>query len=350
MNLALAMFDGKDRKNVTEIEDSYEICIDHLNKLNLLFSEFDFTDYFSKIPIKQLESLNRATEFIQSNNNYEQLFMRDVMILKNSFEISSTNEKYTAKEKSLVHFYVAVRTIIFKITKKNAPDIFEINKTVREMVENAIKCDDVQEIYNVNDTNNKINLFDQNYINKINKIKLPNTKFLLLKNLLESQLKKFKTINKMKSVNFANKLNKIIEKYNDRDNESILVSNVIEDFSNEIIDIYSNIKSEAEDFRKSNLSYEEKTFYEILKSLTIKYDFSYPDTKLKKLANELKVLIDDKSKLVDWNLKADSKAALKVDLILLLAKYDYPPIERDEVFNEILAQAENFKINHSSMI
>ena len=350
MNLALAMFDGKDRKNVTEIEDSYEICIDHLNKLNLLFSEFDFTDYFSEVPIKQLESLNRATEFIQSNNNYEQLFMRDVMILKNSFEISSTNEKYTAKEKSLVHFYVAVRTIIFKITKKNAPDIFEINKTVREMVENAIKCDDVQEIYNINDTNNKINLFDQNYINKINKIKLPNTKFLLLKNLLESQLKKFKTINKMKSVNFANKLNKIIEKYNDRDNESILVSNVIEDFSNEIIDIYSNIKSEAEDFRKSNLSYEEKTFYEILKSLTIKYDFSYPDTKLKKLANELKVLIDDKSKLVDWNLKADSKAALKVDLILLLAKYDYPPIERDEVFNEILAQAENFKINHSSMI
>ncbi len=346
MNLALAMFDGKDRKNVSDIEDSYRICVEQLNKLNLLFSEFDFTDYFSEIPIKQLETLNKATEFIQSNNNYEQVFMRDVMILKNAFEISSTNEKYSSKEKSLVHFYIAVRTIIFKITKKDAPDIFEINKTVREMVENAIKCDDVEEIYNLNDKNNKINLFDQNYINKISKIKLPNTKFLLLKNLLESQLKKFKNINKMKSVNFSKKLNKIIEKYNDRDNDNILVSNVIEDFSDEIIDICSNIKAEAEDFKKSNLSYEEKTFYEILKSLTIKYDFSYPDEKLKKLANEVKLLVDEKSKLVDWNLKADSKAALKVDLILLLAKYDYPPIERDEVFNEILAQAENFKVNN----
>tara|TARA_B100000902_G_C26594750_1_gene567568 strand:- start:87 stop:551 length:465 start_codon:yes stop_codon:yes gene_type:complete len=154
----------------------------------------------------------------------------------------------------------------------------------------------------------------------------------------------------MKSVNFANKLNKIIEKYNDRENENILVSNVIEDFSDEIIDIYSNIKSETEDFKKSNLSYEEKTFYEILKSLTVKYDFSYPDIKLKKLANEVKILIDKKSELVDWNLKTDSKAALKVDLILLLAKYEYPPVERDEVFNEILAQAENFKINNETRI
>jgi type I restriction enzyme, R subunit len=348
MNLALAMFDGKDRKNITDIEESYEICTHHLKKLNSLFSEFDFTDYFSEIPINQLESLNKATEFIQSNINFEPSFMKDVMILKNSFEISSTYEKYTSKEKSLIHFYIAVRTIIFKITKKNAPDIFEINKTVKQMVEGAIKCDDVQEIYNLNDSKNKINLFDANYINKINKIKLPNTKFLLLKNLLESQLKKFKKINKMKSANFAKKLNKVIDKYNDRDADDVLVSNVIEDFSNEIIDIYSNIKIETEDFKKANISYEEKTFYEILKSLTTKYDFFYSEIKLKKLASEVKILIDEKSNFVDWNLKADSKAALKVDLILLLAKHEYPPIKRDEVFNEILAQAENFKINNSS--
>ena len=350
MNLALAMFDGKERKNITDIEESYIICIEHLKKLNLLFSEFDFTDYFSEIPINQLESLNRATEFIQANKDYESLFMRNVMILKNSYEISSTYEKYIKKEKNLIHFYIAVRTIIFKLTKKNAPDIFEINKTVRQMVENAIKCDDVEEIYNLNDPKNKINLFETDYINKINKIKLPNTKFLLLKNLLETQLKKFRKINKMKSTNFANKLNKVVERYNDRDPEDVLVSNVIEDFSDEIIEIYSNINNETNDYKKTNISYEEKTFYDILKSLTVKYDFSYPDSKLKSLATEVKILIDVKSKLVDWNLKTDSKAALKVDLILLLAKFEYPPIERDEVFKEILSQAENFKVNSPTLI
>ena len=215
------------------------------------------------------------------------------------------------------------------------------------MVENAIKCDDVEEVYNLNDSKNKINLFETDYINKINKIKLPNTKFHLLKNSLENQLKTFEKINKMKSINFSNKLNKVIEKYNDRNSDDVLVSNVIEDFSNEIVDIYSDINNETNDYKKTGIGYEEKTFYEILKSLTLKYDFVYPELKLKSLAKEVKLLIDEKSKFVDWNLRTDTKAAIKVDLILLLAKFDYPPIERDEVFKEILVQAENFKINNA---
>ncbi|MBT4033569.1 MAG: DUF3387 domain-containing protein, partial [Candidatus Marinimicrobia bacterium] len=43
------------------------------------------------------------------------------------------------------------------------------------------------------------------------------------------------------------------------------------------------------------------------------------------------------------NYKEDIKAELKVDLIMLLADYDYPPIDRDEVYQEIFEQAENFK-------
>ena len=39
----------------------------------------------------------------------------------------------------------------------------------------------------------------------------------------------------------------------------------------------------------------------------------------------------------------DIKAELKVGLILVLAKYGYPPVDRDEVYQEIFEQAENFK-------
>ena len=36
---------------------------------------------------------------------------------------------------------------------------------------------------------------------------------------------------------------------------------------------------------------------------------------------------------------------LKVGLILLLDEFNYPPVERDEVYGEIFDQAENFKKN-----
>lgn len=45
----------------------------------------------------------------------------------------------------------------------------------------------------------------------------------------------------------------------------------------------------------------------------------------------------------DWNRGDDIKAALKVGLILLLDEHGYPPVERDEVYQDIFEQAENYK-------
>ena len=77
--------------------------------------------------------------------------------------------------------------------------------------------------------------------------------------------------------------------------------------------------------------------------LTVKYDFSYADEKLIELAKKVKLVVDDKTKYTDWSKRDDIKAELKVDLIILLAENDYPPIDRDEVYKEIFEQAENFK-------
>jgi type I restriction enzyme R subunit len=91
------------------------------------------------------------------------------------------------------------------------------------------------------------------------------------------------------------------------------------------------------------INFEEKAFYDILKAIAHKYDFVYPEDKLIHLAKEVKVVVDDKTKYTDWNQRADIKAELKADLIILLAENDYPPITRDEVYKEIFEQAENFK-------
>ena len=47
----------------------------------------------------------------------------------------------------------------------------------------------------------------------------------------------------------------------------------------------------------------------------------------------------------DWNKRDDIKSALKVGLILLLDEFNYPPVQRDEVYDKIFDQAENFKRN-----
>nr|WP_320016201.1 type I restriction enzyme endonuclease domain-containing protein [uncultured Desulfobacter sp.] len=100
-----------------------------------------------------------------------------------------------------------------------------------------------------------------------------------------------------------------------------------------------------ESFADIGIDFEEKAFYDILKALTIKYDFGYPEDQLITLAQKVKVIVDDKAKYTDWSQRDDIKAELKVDLIILLAEHGYPPVDRDEVYKEIFEQAENFKRN-----
>jgi type I restriction enzyme R subunit len=243
-----------------------------------------------------------------------------------------------------VHFYLAVRSIVYKLTKGEAPDLAQMNAKVREMIAEALKSDGVEEIFKLgSEDESEVDLFDEDYLNKIRKIKLPNTKVKLLQKLLKKAIENFKKVNKAKGSDFAKMFQKLVEKYNERKEEDVLVSNVLDDFADEIVDLLEALKKEKESFADLGIDFEEKAFFDILKAIAIKYDFEYPDEKLIPLSKAVKQVVDDKAKYTDWSHRDDIKAELKVDLIMLLAENGYPPITHDDVYKEIFEQAENFK-------
>ena len=155
----------------------------------------------------------------------------------------------------------------------------------------------------------------------------------------------FKKVNKIKGVDFSKKFHTLVEKYNERDEQDVLVSNVLEDFTEEIMGMFEELRKEKDSFADLGIDIEEKAFYDILKALAIKYEFTYPEDKLLELAKLVKAEVDAKAKYPDWNNRANIKAELKANLIVLLAENDYPPVDRDEVYKEIFEQAQNFKKN-----
>ncbi|WP_151948070.1 type I restriction endonuclease subunit R [Aliarcobacter butzleri] len=344
MNKALKQFSKMDSQNFEDIEASIVVVRDQLDLLSKLFYKFDTTKYFNGTPTQQLDTLNNASEFIQLTKELENRFMYIVKRLKSAYDICCGSEVFTQKEKDYIHFYLAIRSIVIKLTKGEAPDTAQMNKKVAQMIEEAIKSEDVEEIFKLGSNDeSKIDIFDEDYINKINKIKLPNTKIKLLQQLLAKALEDFKKVNKVKAIDFSKKFHSLVEKYNERKENDILVSNVLDDFTDEIIDLYYTLQKEKESFVDLGIDFEEKAFYDILKTIAIKYDFSYPEDKLIALSKEVKIVVDDKSKYTDWNIREDIKAELKVDLIILLDKHGYPPITKDDVYKEIFEQAENFK-------
>jgi type I restriction enzyme R subunit len=344
MNKALKQFSKIDSQNFEDINASIVVVRDQLDLLAKLFYKFDKTPYFKGTPTQQLQCLNLASEYVQLTKELETRFMYIIKRLKAAYDICCGSEAFSAKEKEKIHFYLAVRSIVAKLTKGTAPDTAQMNAKVARMIEEALRSDGVEEIFELgSEDEGKIDIFDEDYLHKISKIKLPNTKIKLLQQLLAKALEEFKQVNKIKAVEFSKKFTALVEKYNERKEEDVLVSEVLEDFTDEIIDLYHALKKEKGSFADLGIDFEEKAFYDILKAIAIKYDFSYPEEKLIPLAREVKIVVDDKSKYTDWNMREDIKAELKVDLILLLAKHGYPPITKDEVFKEIFEQAENFK-------
>lgn len=342
MNLALAQFSKTDQKNVEEIEQSITILKNNLKILNGMFENFDKSKYYNGSSLEKLNCLKLASEHAQLTSKIEKEFMKIVKELKYAYDICSGTDEIDQNIRDQVYFYISIRSIIHKLTKQDAPDAAKMNDKVREMVEEAIKSDGIEEVFKIGEEKSSIDLFDDSHLEIINKIKLPNTKFKLLQSLMTKKIDEFKKVNKVQSINFGKKLEKLVEKYNDRKEQDVLHSEVINEFSQQIIDLYEEINNERKAFSKYGIDIEEKAFFDILLSISKKYQFDFPEDKMIELAKEVKKLVIEKSKYVDWINRNEIKAELKADLVILLSKFDYPPITHDETYKEIFEQASNY--------
>jgi len=348
MNLALAKYNKGDKDNFEDIAESVIIVRNHLDLLAKLFHKFDSSKYFHGTNLQQLNTLNMAAEYAQTTKEIEARFMGLVKRLKAAYDICAGSENLFNQEKDHVHFYLAVRSIVFKLTRGNAPDIDQMNARVREMIKDALESDGVHEIFKLGDENETVmDLFDEDYLAKIDKIKLPNTKIKLLQQLLAKVIAEIKKVNKVKGVDFTRKMQVLVDRYNLRDESDVLRSEVYEEMAEQLTNLIWEVHQEFSAGDILGIDFEEKAFYDILKELCVKYDFNYPEDKLIELAKAVKDLVEGQAKFPDWNKRDDIKSALKVGLILLLDEFGYPPVERDEVYVEIFEQAENFKKNQA---
>jgi type I restriction enzyme R subunit len=201
-------------------------------------------------------------------------------------------------------------------------------------VENIVNAQDAEDI------------FSEDFEKQLEDVKMPMTKFNALIKLLKKAIKGYSRKNKSKADEFDEMLRRVVEKYNNRDN-LVFTNNVVGDFvnslSDELMNIFSQLEDDKKSFEKLGITFEEKAFYDILIKVRDTHKFDYADEKCILLAKAIKQMVDDKAEYVDWSTRNDIKDSLRWDLTKLLYKNGYPPQWDEEVFVQVLEQAENFK-------
>ncbi|MFZ7101936.1 MAG: type I restriction endonuclease subunit R [Peptococcaceae bacterium] len=340
---ALKKYGSPHESPIDEISVALAVFRNHLALIDELLHDFDATKFYSGGPLERLLCLDAAAEYVQISKEMESRFMSLSRKMKAAYEICFPSGELTETETAKAQFYLAIRSIIYKQTKGDAPDAEVMNRVVEKMVQDAIICTGIENIVNAGKPED---LFSEEFMKQLDEVNLPISKFNALLKLLRKAISGYGKVNKVKGIEFDKRLKAVIDNYNDRD-KLVFTSEVVADFinglSDELIKIFSDLHADKISFEAMGITYEEKAFYDILVKVRDDHGFPYADEKCLVLAKEIKILVDDKAQFADWSTRADIKNQLNMDLTVLLYKNGYPPEWDEEVFEKVLEQAENFK-------
>lgn len=341
---------GQNETPVETIDNAVKLFKDELDLLRRMFNGFDYSKFFTGTPLEQLDTLQIAAERIQQTDELEKRFMKHVGIMKSAYNMCTGDDRVAREEVNDVHFFSGVRSIIYKTTTGESPDATQMNRHVLQLVNEALVSEEVVAINTMRlDNTEQIDLLASQYMEKLKRLPYQNTKVKLMEQLLKRVIDSVKKVNKVKAISFTNRLNGIIDKYNDRSDDIVLADEIVTEVANQLAQLFEEIKKDSV-LPEGIPNIEVKAFYDILKSVAEQYGFldNYSEEQYIAIAKDVKDEVDDNTRYIDWNKKADIKAQLKVQIILTLAKHGYPPKTRDEVFRAIFEQAENFKKNRSA--
>ena len=340
---AIKKYGGPQESPIDELNISLGIFRNHLALISELLVDFDATKFHTGTPLERLNCLNAAAEYVQIKKEMQTRFMGLSRRLKSAYVICFPSGELTEEETATAQFYLAIRSIIYKQTQGNAPDAEIMNRVVEDMVKEAITCTGIE---NIIDDHKSVDLFSDDFLAELDTVKMPITKFNALLKLLRKAISVYGRTNKVKAVEFDERLRKVVDTYNSRDKlvfTSEVVADFVNDLSDELIKIFQDLQQDKTSFEALGISYEEKAFYDILVKVRDDHGFPYEEGKCLLLAKKIKELVDDKAQFADWSTRDDIKNQLNMDLTVLLYKNGYPPEWDEEVFEKVMEQAENFK-------
>jgi type I restriction enzyme R subunit len=299
-----------------------------------LFEGFNYRRYFGADTQGKLTIILEAEEHILGLEDGKMNLLRQVKALSEAFSLSIPDDE-ALKIKDEVGFFQAVKSRLVKFEKKGSGRTkFEIETAIRDVVDKAIKSDQVIDIFEAAGIDKpEISILSDEFLSGLKNKKNKNLALELLKKLINDEIQVRSKKNIIQSKKLLEMLESVIKRYQ---NKLLTAAQVID----ELIDIAKEIRFEDERRGKLNLSYEELAFYDALADNESAQEVLGQET-LRELAM---VLVDRvrNNASIDWEIKENLRARMRVIVKRLLRRYGYPPDKQAIATEQILKQAENY--------
>ena len=260
-------------------------------------------------------------------------YLQAVTELSYAFSLSVPHES-AIRIRDEVAFFQTAKVGIIKLdpSEKGGPTEEDYDQAIKQIVSKAITTPEVVDVFKLAGLDKpNVSVLSDEFLQEVKTLKHKNIALELLKKLLNDEIRVMQRKYLVKSRSFAKMLEETIKKYQ---NKTIEAAQVIA----ELVELAKQIKQEKERGTSLNLNDDEIAFYDAL-VMNDSAVMELGDETLKKISQELVQLIR-KNTTIDWTLKENIRARLRVYVKKLLNKYHYPPDKQEAATNTVLEQAE----------
>ena len=309
---------------VAAMREKYEVCCG-------LFHGFDWSAWASDSPTERLALLPNAQEHILSREDGKNRFVKAVTDLSITFALAVPHEE-AIKIRDDVGFFQAVRAVLTKAVSQQSRPEHELEAAIRQIISRAVVSDQVIDIFAAAGLKKPdISIFSDEFLSEVSHLPQKNLAVELLRKLLNDEIKTRSRRNVVKSRLFSELLDGTIRKYQNR---AIQTAQVIE----ELIALAKQMRDESAKGAELGLSEDEVAFYDALEvnDSAVKV---LGDATLKTIARELVETVR-RNTTIDWTVRENVRAHLRVLVKRILRKYGYPPDKQEKATLTVLEQAE----------
>ena len=296
-----------------------------------LFGNFDYARYFSADTNSKLQIILDAEEHILSLENGAKRLKQHLLELSKAFALAMPQPE-ALKIREDVAFFQAVKSRLDKVSGKTGGVTDEEYRTaLKQIVDKAIAPVGVVDVFEAAGlARPEISVLSDEFFAEIRAMERKNLAVEALQKLLNDQVKAKFSRNHIKDAKFSQMLSDALNRYR---NGTIEAAQVIE----ELISIGKDIKTASEEGRVEGLSEDEVLFYEALIDNGSAKEVM-EDNQLREIA---RLLVEQvrRDATVDWQLRSNVQAKLRVNVKKTLTKYGYPPDQQALATDLVLEQA-----------
>ena len=257
--------------------------------------------------------------------------MRAVRELSQAFALAVPHDE-ALKIRDDVAFFQALQAVLAKRAPGDARPEEELEHAVRQIISRAVSPEGVVDIFAAAGLEKPdISILSDDFLAEVRGMPQRNLAVELLQKLLKGEVKTRRRKNIVQARSFADMLEQTIRRYQNR---AIEAAQVIE----ELIALAKEMREANARGEKLGLSDDELAFYDALEANDSAVQVLGDET-LRGIAREL-VEIVRRNVTIDWTLRENVRAQLRVLVKRILRKYGYPPDKQEKATQTVLEQAE----------